>query len=48
MDKPPEERIEYTKSNYDLLFYHEHKDDLCDMLNERRSREFDDDSFKQL
>ena len=27
VDKP-QDRIEYTKSHFDLLFYHEHKDDL--------------------
>ena len=28
VDKRPVERIEYSKSHFDLLFYHEHKDDL--------------------
>ena len=48
VDKLPEDRIEYTKSNFDMLFYHEHKDDLCDMLTDRRRREFDPDSFAAL
>ena len=48
VDKRPDDRIEYTKSNFDLLFYHEHKDELCDMLGDRRRKDFDEDSFKAL
>lgn len=36
VDRKPRERIEYTKSHFDLLFYHEHKDDLQNMLSDRR------------
>ena len=43
IDKPPIERIEYTKSHFDLLFYHEHKDDLHNMLDHRRRMQFNDE-----
>ena len=43
IDKPPHERIEYTKSHFDLLFYHEHKDDLTNMLDARRRMHFNDE-----
>ena len=48
VEKPADDRIEYTKSNFDMLFYHEHKDDLCDMLADRRRAEFDEESFNAL
>lgn len=46
--KPPEERHEYTKSHFDLLFYHEHKDELQNMLSDRRRATFDEESFDAL
>jgi len=48
VDRPASERIEYTKSHFDLLFYHEHKDDLFYMLDNRRRKEFDEESFGAL
>ena len=48
VDKRPSERIEYTKNHFDLLFYHEHKDDLQNMLSDRRRKEFDEESFSAL
>ena len=45
---PPAERQPYTKSRFDLLFYHEHKDELQNMLDDRRGREFDEASFSAL
>ena len=48
VDKKPHQRIEYTKNNFDLLFYHEKKDELQNMLSERRRVPFDEESFTAL
>ena len=47
-DRKPAERIEYTKSHLAELFYYEHKDDLQNMLSDRRRLEFDEGSFNAL
>lgn len=48
VDRRKNVRIEYTKNNFDLLFYHEKKDELQTMLDERRRCDFDEESFTAL
>lgn len=46
VDKEPSYRIEYKKGDFDLLFWS--KDDLLNKLDDRRRREFDDETFAKL